>query len=451
MVFPKNFKKLLFAHYSLLAVFIGVALVSASIAPFHNIDTDLEYQTALGIIKWGMPYNPTYGEFLNQPPLGFYIEAAFFKLFGATFDCGTALITVFGLGTALLIYELGKLWYGRRTGLLAAALFAFTPWQLVLSRSFLIDVQCLFFSLLFLLVGMLAIRKRSFRLFMVSGAIFAAAFLTKFYAVYALIPLGLFYLCSRSRNLKRSLMWVSAFFLPLLLGFFLWYQVISGQGLLAAFRHEDFAYYNSGVSSPFFVGNFLVNGLGVLFVVSAALSLALCFSFRKHFEKIVVFDFMCLVTIVVSVAVNTYLGAILNLSSPYSNPIKYVYQSLPYFSLLAASLVWKSVSLLDAVKSKGKLRLLVFSVAVGGSFLVAASLYRNMDYAHLFSTWDYMLFRAEANQSVGYSFFHPNAISNDNPLMAVQYLGFGFVLSGLVWAGKSELGMLWRRFLKLQR
>ena len=426
-------------YYSLIAILIGVALVSITITPFHNTDTDLEFNTAQAVIKWGMPYNPIYGRFLNQPPLGFYTEAAFFKIFGSTYNIGISLITAFGVASTLLVYMIGDLWYGKRTGLLAATLFGFAPWQLVLSRSFLIDVQCLFLSLLFLLIGILAIRKGSFKLLIVSGVVFAAAFLTKFYAAYTLIPLALFYIYNRPKNVKENLKWISVFLLPLLLGFFLWYQVISGQGLLVGFQHADLEFYNSTVPSPFFVSNFLENALGDLFLISAALSLAVSFFARKHFQNILIFDLICLVPIVASVAIDTYLGAVANLSSPYSNPIKYVYQALPYFCLLAASLVGKSVSLLNSFKLRRKLCfILVFSAL----FLVSMSLYHNMDYAHQFSTWNYLLFRAQPTSSVGYSFFHPNAISYESPLMAVQYVGFGFAVTGLLWACRSELAAL---------
>ena len=120
---------------------------------------------------------------MNQPPLGFYIEALFFKIFGSSINTDVTLITLFGLGSTVLVYKIGKELYGKPTGLFAAALFALTPWELVLSRSFLIDAQCLFLSLLCLFIGIIAIRKGSFKLFM-SGVIFAAAFLTKFFAVY---------------------------------------------------------------------------------------------------------------------------------------------------------------------------------------------------------------------------------------------------------------------------
>lgn len=328
-----NLKALIIEHYSLLSILIGTVLVSISIGPFHNIDTQLEYEAALGVIRWGMPYMINFGNMINQPPLGFYFEALFFTGFGLSFDKGVALITSFGLGCTFLVYEIGKMLYGKRTGLFAAALFALTPWQLTLSRSFLIDEQCLFFSLLFLFAGICAIRKDSFKLFMVSGILFAAAFLTKFFAVFTLIPLVLFYIYYRPKNLRRTFSWLGAFFLPALLFAFLWYQVISGEGLLSVFYHGDFNYFSSGgfVPSYFFVGNFLVYGLGVLFLAAAVLSLLTSLFAKSFFSKIFAFDLICFVTIVTVVAVNTFLGTSLNLYSPYRNAIKYDYQSLPFF------------------------------------------------------------------------------------------------------------------------
>lgn len=432
-------------YFPLVVILVGVILVSVSITPFHNIDTDLEYDTAQATVNWSMPYSPSYGTFLNQPPFGFYTEAAFFKLFGSSFDNGIVLITAFGVASTLLVYMIGKLWYGKRTGLLAAALFGFAPWQFVLSRSFLIDVQCLFLSLLFLLVGMWAINKRSFRLVFVSGVFFAAAFLTKFYALYALIPLTIFYFYSRPKSLVENFKWIVVFLLPALVGFVLWYQVISGQGLLEPFTHADLAFYNSETTTPFFVSNFLEVALGTLFLWSSTLSFVLSFGFRKQFRKIVIFDLACFVTIVTAIAINVYLGYVANLSSPYMNPIKYVYQALPYFCLLAASLLVKSNSLFDLAKSRQKLEKIGFFLLLTAIFLVTMSLYRNMDYSHQFSTWDYLLFRAQPN-ALGYSFFHPNPITNDNPLMLIQYTGFGVAVSGLLWAGRSELASLPRHF-----
>ena len=168
-------KKLLSENYPLLSILIGITFISLSIGPFINGDTDWEFAAAKGVLKWGMPYVNSIGNIINQPPLGFYIEGLFFKGVGASVYNGTILVTLLGLGSTIIIYKIGKELYGKPTGLFAAALFALSPWELVLSRSFLIDVQCLFFSLLCLYVGILAIRRGSVKLSMVSGIFFAAA------------------------------------------------------------------------------------------------------------------------------------------------------------------------------------------------------------------------------------------------------------------------------------
>ena len=439
-----SFVALLSEHYPLLSILVGVGLVSSSMGPYQNVDTQLEYSAASGVLKWGMPYMKYVGDWINQPPVGFYTEALFFKGFGLSFNKGVALITFIGLGCTFLVYKIGKVVYGKPTGLLAAALFGLTPWELALSRSFLIDVQCLFFSLLFLFVGIHAIRKNSFRLFMVSGTIFAFAFLTKFYAVYALIPLGLFYIYYRPKNLKRTFAWVGAYFVPLLIFFFLWYQVISGQGLLAAFKNTDFNYHNSAgvVPSYFFVGNFLLNGLGGWLLAAAAVSLLIGFMFRKFLSKILIFDLICLATIVIVGSVDTVLGAGLNFSPPYLSAIKYDYEALPFFCLLAASLVDKCVSFFNSLKSKGRMSMLLFlSVSLVGLVLLAAAILLNMNWAHHFSTWPFLLFKvANTGYGIGYSFVNPAPIGKYSSMMGVQYLGFAFVLSGLMWASRNKLG-----------
>jgi len=440
----KGWRILLSEHFPLLSILIGIVLVSVTIGPFHNGDTQLEYEAATGVIRWGMPYMKYAGDIINQPPLGFYTAGLFFKVFGLSSDMGVALVTLFGLGCTILVYKIGKIWYGKPTGLLAAALFALTPWQLALSRSFLIDVQCLFFSLLFLFVGIHAIRRDSFNLFMVSGALFAVALLTKFFAIFALIPLALFYFYHRQKRLRRPLA-VVAYFLPALLLVFLWYYVIWGRGLFSAtshsaLSHDDFLNVNAPgvVPSYLFVGNFLLNGLGALFLIATVLSLLVCFWRRKLFANMFLFDLICLATIVAVGSVNTFLGAGLNLNFPYHNAIKYDYQALPFFSLLAASLVSKFILLLNTDKSKEKLLRRLFYLALGGLLLLAISMFLNMNYVNQFSTSDHLLFKVEIDKNIGYSLVNSTPIGKASPLANIQYAGFAFVLFGFIWAVRSK-------------
>jgi 4-amino-4-deoxy-L-arabinose transferase-like glycosyltransferase len=442
-------RKLLINNYSLLALIIGVVLISVSIGPFGNADTEWEYEAALGVIRWGMPYAFTFGNMMNQPPLGFYVEALFFTFFGASLGNGVALITLLGLGCILVVYKIGDILYGKPTGLAAATLFALSPWELILSRTFLIDVQCLFFSLISLLVGIYAIRRDSFKLVLVSGTLFAAAFSTKLFAVFILIPLVLLFVYYRPKKLIRAFSLLGVFFLPVIFSTFLWYQIISGQALFYVFAHADFGEYNANgiVPSYFFVGNFLLNyGLGLFFVGATVFSLLVCFFRRKRFSKILVFDLICLATIIAIVAVNTFLGAGLNLKSPFNNAIKYAFQSLPFFSLLAASLLGKCLSLFHLAKSELKRqRRLVLSAVFVGMFLLGATMYVNLSYAHLLSVADYLLFKVEPNVVLGYSLFNPAPTGEQSFLMGIQYLGFAVVVSGFLWAGRHELVGLVKR------
>ena len=153
-----SLKKFFGEHYALLSILIGFLLVALSIGPYRNGDTSWEYDAVSGVLKYGLPY--TNGFYLmDQPPLGFYIQAGFAKVFGLSMNNGTFLVTMFGLGAVILVYLIGKEVYSKTTGFFAALLFTFAPWFLIMSRIMLIDVPCLFFSLLSLFLGIIAIKR----------------------------------------------------------------------------------------------------------------------------------------------------------------------------------------------------------------------------------------------------------------------------------------------------
>jgi 4-amino-4-deoxy-L-arabinose transferase-like glycosyltransferase len=437
-------------NYSLLAILIGVTLISLSIGPFQTLDTQLEFYTTKSVLNCGWPYLPSTGAIINEPPLGFYTAALFFKVFGFTVENGTNMITLFGLGCAFMVYKLGRELYGKATGLFAAAFFALAPWELVLSRAFLIDTQCLFLSLVCLYFGKLAIRKDSGKLALISGLFFSAALLTKLYSVFMLVPLLILYIYHRPKKPKQILSQLAAFSIPAIYTSILWYQLILKEDLVAyIIRHNDFKDLNSPAIMPTysFISNFLVNyGLGFFFVAATAFSLIIGILFRKHFPKqLLVFDFVCLVTMLSILGVNMYLGVGINLKAPYTSAIKFSYQSLPFFSLAAASLASKCVLLLNWAKRTVKLKnALTGVVGFVGVFLLVTPLLINMNSAHQLSMTSFLIFKVQASQSVGYSFDVFSPITQGSPLMTVQYLGFAFILSGLLWTGKRFVLALFR-------
>ena len=348
-----GFRRFASEHFSLICIIVGSALFAFAAGPFQNWDTGYEYQAATGVLKWGVPYTGGAGSMINQPPLGFYIDSVVFRVFGASYNTGAAIITCFGVGCVVLVYLIGKAWYGKTTGLLASALFAVTPWQVVFARSFLIDVQCLFFSLLFLLIGYYAVRKDSIGLFMLSGFFLGIAFLTKFYGIFMIVPLAIFYFRDRQKKLRRP--WVPfAFFLPLIAFLLIWYQGVIGINILTIFWQDDFKFYNAAGSTPstFFTLNYLIGNLGAFFLVAAAVSLLVSIFHRKTFRTILSADLVCVATILVVLGVDAFLALGLNYRAPYTSLIKYGYQSLPFFCLLAGSLLSKFQTLAVTLRMK---------------------------------------------------------------------------------------------------
>jgi 4-amino-4-deoxy-L-arabinose transferase-like glycosyltransferase len=446
-------KKQLSENYPLLSILIAITLISLSIGPFQNGDTDWEFAAAKGILKWGMPYVNNFGNIINQPPLGFYIEGLFFKVAGTSVINGTFLVTVLGLGSTVIIYKIGKEVYGKSTGLFAAALFALSPWEFVLSRSFLIDAQCLFFSLFCLYTGILAIRKESVKLSLAAGVLFAAALLTKYFAIFMLIPLVLFFFYSRPKNAKLFFSQLTSFLLPALLFSLLWYQAVLGKNIFYMFQHSDFSGLNSiGVNLSYsFVGFFLWNyGLGAVFVITSVFSLLLLFTFRKELSRALRFDVICLATIVIILVVNMVLGVALNLQAPYYNAIKYDYQALPFFCLIAGSIAGKCFSLWETAKRQTKFsRKLLVSVVIIGVFLIATTMFVSFNSAHYLSTSNFLLFKVTADQAVGYSLFNYAPTSQNNVLMSLQFVGFAVLVSGFLWLSRNKLRGFFNALLKL--
>lgn len=425
-------------------ILVGVALVAFSLGPYQSYDTHLEFEAASNVLKTGIPYVKAYGAAIDEPPLGFYTEAAFLSVAGLSENASVAIVTLFGLGSTVLMYLLGRELYGKSTGLLAAALFGLNPWQLALSRSFLIDTQCLFFSLLCLLLGVWAIRRCSSKLALATGLAFAAALMTKFYAAFVLIPLLVFYLYSRPKKPRLILTQLAAFTLPALISAMLWYQAVLGKSLLAIFVHNDFADVipaSTGVvASPYFVLNFLRDyGLGLCLSAAVVFSLFLLLFFGKRFSGKVT-DLACLAAAGVIVSVNTFLGAGLSLNVPYFSALKYDFQALPFLVLLAASITAKCFSLLSAAKPSGQAKKLVlYFVALVGLFLLVLSLLSSMYSITAVSQRDYLQYRVEPQVDYGYALLNPTPLLLDSPLMCIQWLGFAAVVCGLL------LAVSWRR------
>jgi 4-amino-4-deoxy-L-arabinose transferase-like glycosyltransferase len=286
---------------------------------------------------------------INQPPLGFYITAPIFHLFGLLYNNGVAVVTFFGLACIVLVYALGTILYSKTTGLIAAALFGIIPWHVYISRIFLIDNQYLFFSLLTLIFGILAVRQDSKRWILASGVTFAFALMTKLFAVFTIVPLSIIvYNQSRANTFKLTRKKTLLFLAPSILLQAIWYGGIANQNFFGVYLNSDFTHPEI-VANPSiaFLPIILVQSAGYFVFLAAFLASLTPLVFRKNFRGTIWPDVLCLSTIGFVVLLDLLLVLGFNLTVPYISAIKYNYFALPFFCLLAASLSDKLKLLFD--------------------------------------------------------------------------------------------------------
>jgi len=139
-----------------LLVFWGAALVLGflNLAGFLMNDDEGNYlYTAWRVSMGEVPYRDFN---VVQTPLGFYLGAAVFKLFGPTVAAARVLSVVFMLGTAVLLYAAARRCFHleREYALAAAGIFLFNKHVFFLGRSFMPDVPMIFFGMAAMLAAL---------------------------------------------------------------------------------------------------------------------------------------------------------------------------------------------------------------------------------------------------------------------------------------------------------
>lgn len=413
----------------LVAILASSALLAISLGNYANCDAKMEYSAALGILKWHLPYM-TFGNFINQPPLGYYIDAVFFSAFGSSYTVGVAIITLFGLGCLFLVYMLGKTLYSKRTGLIATALMGLTPWHLIISTSFLIDAQCLFFSLLFLLTGIWAIRKSSLALYLLTGILFGLAFLTKVFAVFMVLPLAIFFFNSKPRKPLKMLGAILLFVLPAFIINYVWYGMLTNLGITFVIRHDDFTpKILTGVSpSPLFMAQFFTSNLGLALIIACAASLFLSVYRKKLFNQFLNPDIALTATILTVAGIETYLVLGWNLLIPYVNVFKYAYSLVPLFCLLAASLFDKLLLAQRSTDPATSKRKITFAIATISLLLLMLSVIQNAVTLTNLVKQDQILFTVE--DGLAYSLQKVTILTSTNVSWAIQAIAFVAIILG---------------------
>lgn len=372
----KSFSALIKEHYQLLGVLIGAFLVAISTGTYTNWDAQLEFEAASSVVTRGFPF-VTNGLMINQPPLGFYIDAPVFHAFGLSYENGVGVATAFGIGCVVLLYALGSLLYGKRTGLVAATLFGIVPWHVYISKIFLIDNQNLFFSLLFITTAVLSIRKNSQKLLALAGVFFAIALMTKLFAVFMLVPLLLIIFLQRKElEFKLNPRNMLIFLVPSFVLQAVWFGGFANQNFFGVYFTSDITHPELVANpSPWFLPIILVKSAGWFLFAAGFFSLALSIFYKKIIAKTLWLDAVCVGTIAVVAGLDVFFVFGLHLTVPYVSAFKYNYLALPFYCLLAASLASKSGLLIKSVDWKNRIHLVKpVLVGVGFVFLLASLL-----------------------------------------------------------------------------
>lgn len=391
----KKIAAFLLAHYQIIGILVGTLIVLAASGTYTNWDAQTEFEAASSVVTRGFPYVSS-GFMIDQAPLAFYMTAPVLLLFGLSYLNAVGFVSALGLGCVALVYALGMLLYGKRTGVVAAALFGLVPWQVFFSRTYLIDVPYLFLSLLFLLFGMWAVKRNSQKFLAVSGVLFALAFLTKLFAIFLLLPLLLVvFFKGKESGFKLSVRKVLVFLVPTFILQAVWYGGFANQHFFGVYVHSDFT-HNVQIVNPSltFLPRIVVESAGWFLPLAAVFAVLLAVAFRRSFAGKLWADVICGVTVAGILALDAGLVLGLHMLVPYVSAFKYTFAALPFLCLLAASLADKGAVLLGGAMAKRTRALKLLLVGLGLTLLLA-SLVESILY---FNTWtDFAAFEVDSS------------------------------------------------------
>jgi dolichyl-phosphate-mannose-protein mannosyltransferase len=152
------------------------------------------------------PYFPVF----RAHPLLFQTFLGIFYQFGTNDLLGRLISAAIGVATIYVVYRLGHLLYGRRAGVIAALIFAFMPYHVVVSRQVLLDgPETLFATLTLYCVARYAASSNS-RWFYAAGASMGLTVISKESAILLLGAIYAFFALTPSIRLRLKDFAISA-------------------------------------------------------------------------------------------------------------------------------------------------------------------------------------------------------------------------------------------------
>ncbi|MBN1559548.1 glycosyltransferase family 39 protein [candidate division KSB1 bacterium] len=141
-------------------------------------------------------------DFGSRQPFYVVILALFLNIFGMTLSAARLMPVAASLGITLLLYLMGKRWFGTAVGLTAALIYSLLPLVVIWSTIVKTEQLTILLATASMLLLLLGMEKRSLYLF-ISGLLAALAFYVRQPALYLPMAAILFLLLSRHGAVKN--------------------------------------------------------------------------------------------------------------------------------------------------------------------------------------------------------------------------------------------------------
>jgi uncharacterized membrane protein len=188
VIHKKDFAKLVLGVLLMIIVLWGACLRVHKLGEqSYWIDEGYTLNAVISTLEKGYPTLDS-GENYSRSILNTYLIAGAVKLGGFNPVATRSVAVIFGVGTIILVYFLGKRFFNQLVGLGSAALTAFSYWEIVWSRQARMYGQLQFFFLLSIYLFASLLDKFSYKklVFLILGTLGA---ITSHYFGYFLLPI----------------------------------------------------------------------------------------------------------------------------------------------------------------------------------------------------------------------------------------------------------------------
>ncbi len=194
-----------FAAYVLLAAFGFLFFYHLDYSTLASWDEAWYASIAREIVRTGDVMHLMWNgkPYFDHPPLGFWLIAASYRLFGINEFTTRLPSVILGCATIALMYAIGKRFFNKAVGFSAAMILGTCVWYTIRVRSGNLDAMFVFFYVLSIYLSIRA--AKNIRWFPAAAASFACLMLTKTLVGASALPIMLVIIAVQLRHIKKTL------------------------------------------------------------------------------------------------------------------------------------------------------------------------------------------------------------------------------------------------------